>query len=113
MKSGIGGVISLLGGLGVRDELPVGKLLECASGLGLAVRLLLRMRAGLVVRLLFLIRLGLLGRVLLMLLFERMRLYGRAGHVIICPLIGDAVTTVPGVAAGAGVGESLLKRGWI
>jgi hypothetical protein len=29
------------------------------------------------------------------------------------PAPGAAVTIVPGVAAGGGVGESVLKRGWI
>lgn len=43
-------------------------------------------------------------------LSERIRLVGRE---MTCPLSGEAITTVPGVAAGGGVGLSVLKRGWI
>lgn len=32
---------------------------------------------------------------------------------ITIPAPGAAVTTVPGVAAGGGVGESVLNRGWM
>lgn len=32
---------------------------------------------------------------------------------ITCPALGAAVTIVPGVAAGGGVGESVRNRGWM
>jgi hypothetical protein len=40
-----------------------------------------------------------------------MRLYGLVGHAIICVASGLARMFVPGVAAGGGVGLSVLKRG--
>lgn len=48
-------------------------------------------------------------RILLRLLTERKL----AELDISCPALGAAVTTVPGVAAGAGLGESLRNRGWM
>jgi len=40
-----------------------------------------------------------------------MRLYGRGGHAIIWLANGLAIMLVPGVAAGGGVGLSVLKSG--
>lgn len=84
-KSGIGGVISRPWGDGVRDEClepVVVKVFVCISGLGLAVRLL-----------------------------DRMRLYGRGGQAITWLLKGDAIMLVPGVAAGGGTGLSDRNNG--
>lgn len=42
-----------------------------------------------------------------------MRLYGRGGQGIIWLAKGDARMLVPGVAAGGGVGLSVLNSGWM
>lgn len=39
------------------------------------------------------------------------RMLARSDITITCPAPGAAVTTVPGVAVGGGVGESVLNRG--
>lgn len=54
--------------------------------------------------------LDVVGRLSLRILFrDRMLCRG----VMICPALGEAVTTVPGVAAGGGVGESDRNKGWM
>ena len=92
-KSGMGGVISLLGGEGVRDPacgLTVRPRRLCAGARGLGLVVLLRK-----------------------LLFDRIRMYGRAGHAMTWSARGLAMMLVPGVASGGGIGLSVLKRGWI
>lgn len=82
-KSGIGGVSSRLGGLGLRDidwRLDALPRVLCAW---------------------------------LSWLFDRMRAKGRGGHAMACVANGLAMILVLGVASGGGTGLSVRKRGWI
>lgn len=92
-KSGMGGVISRLGGEGLRE------LEDCGLVARSRPKLLEETRG--------------LEPVMVVRLFDRMRLNGRAGQAMAWFERGLAMMLVPGVAAGGGVGLSVLKRGWM